>query len=212
MGRGRGGLGGGPRGRLRELQEQERIDADRAAEWNRHFDVTRADLEFAEKEPITRRGGVVLAWAGMRGVVTLAAAQSIDVHINGAPTPYRSTIILVAFVVAVASLLIFGGTLPWVIRRLNFKAPSPTDQRAELFALMSDLGAEAADVVVDEALAKLDSGLHTSFKLKMGALDPADDVDRVLGVAEKFKLSLAGLRARYHLRCSSKTSFMRLVR
>ena len=133
--------------RMREMQEQERIDAARVAEWNRHLDVTRADLEFLQREPITRRGGAVLAWAGMRGVVTLAAAQTIDTHVHGVPTPYRSTIILAAFLIAVASLAVFGGTLPWLIRRLGFEPPSPKDRRAELLALMNDLGTEVADVL-----------------------------------------------------------------
>src|SRR3954465_13735990 len=47
------------------------------------------------------------------------------------------------------------------------------------------LGTEPAAEVVDEAQAKLDAGLHTSFKLKMGAQDPADDVARVVEVTEK---------------------------
>ncbi len=33
--------------------------------------------EFEEREPITTRGMVVIAWAGMRGVVTVAAVQTI---------------------------------------------------------------------------------------------------------------------------------------
>ena len=47
------------------------------------------------------------------------------------------------------------------------------------------LGTESAAEVVDEAQAKLEAGLHTSFKLKMGAQDPADDVARVAEVAQK---------------------------
>src|SRR3954449_9814019 len=47
------------------------------------------------------------------------------------------------------------------------------------------LGTEAAPVVIEEAQGKLDAGLHTSFKLKMGAQDPADDVARVVEVTEK---------------------------
>lgn len=45
------------------------------------------------------------------------------------------------------------------------------------------LGATEADAVVEEAEAKLDAGLHSSFKLKMGATAPADDVARVLKIA-----------------------------
>ena len=47
------------------------------------------------------------------------------------------------------------------------------------------LGTESAGEVIDEARGKLESGLHSSFKLKMGAQDPADDVARVVEVAEK---------------------------
>jgi muconate cycloisomerase len=49
------------------------------------------------------------------------------------------------------------------------------------------IGAADPDVVVDEALAKVESGGHTSIKLKMGALEPAADVARV----EKIASSLA---------------------
>ncbi|AII05696.1 chloromuconate cycloisomerase [Rhodococcus opacus] len=46
------------------------------------------------------------------------------------------------------------------------------------------LGAEPADVVIEEAQHKLDAGEHRSFKLKMGAGRPADDVARVTAVAD----------------------------
>jgi len=45
------------------------------------------------------------------------------------------------------------------------------------------LGAEPADVVIEEAQCKLAAGEHSSFKLKMGAGDPAADVRRVTTVA-----------------------------
>lgn len=45
------------------------------------------------------------------------------------------------------------------------------------------IGAAAADAVIDEAEAKMESDGHTSFKLKMGATEPAEDVARVLKVA-----------------------------
>jgi NhaP-type Na+/H+ or K+/H+ antiporter len=62
----------------------------------------------------------VLSWAGMRGVVTLAAASAIPrVTDSGAPFPGRSEIIFVAFCVTLATLLLHGLTLPWVIRRLG---------------------------------------------------------------------------------------------
>ena len=43
----------------------------------RRYGRMRADLEAMREQRIDWRGGVVLGWSGMRGVVTLAAAQSL---------------------------------------------------------------------------------------------------------------------------------------
>jgi muconate cycloisomerase len=45
------------------------------------------------------------------------------------------------------------------------------------------IGAADPDVVVEEALAKVESGGHASIKLKMGALEPAADTARVETIA-----------------------------
>lgn len=50
------------------------------------------------------------------------------------------------------------------------------------------LGASDADGIITEATAKLEAGEHTSFKLKMGSQDPADDTRRI----EKVATALAG--------------------
>ncbi|GAB3167008.1 muconate/chloromuconate family cycloisomerase [Amycolatopsis stemonae] len=72
------------------------------------------------------------------------------------------------------------------------------------------LGTEPAPVVADEALAKLDAG-HRSFKLKMGALDPADDVARVCAVAEKL-VGVASVRVDLNARWDLLTSLKYLPR
>jgi CPA1 family monovalent cation:H+ antiporter len=65
----------------------------------------------------------VISWAGMRGVVTLAAASSIpQVTDSGAPFPGRPEIIFLAFCVTVSTLLLHGLTLPWMIRRLGVQS------------------------------------------------------------------------------------------
>ncbi|MBN6041266.1 muconate/chloromuconate family cycloisomerase [Amycolatopsis sp. 195334CR] len=67
------------------------------------------------------------------------------------------------------------------------------------------LGTEPAPVVVEEALGKLDAGLHRSFKLKMGALEPAEDVARVCAIAEKLA-GVAGVRVDLNARWDLLTS------
>lgn len=73
-----------------------------------------ADIDYDLSRPLGWREGTLLVWAGMRGVVTLAAAQTLP-H----DTPNRSFLILVAFGVAFGTLLVQGSTLPWVTRRLG---------------------------------------------------------------------------------------------
>jgi CPA1 family monovalent cation:H+ antiporter len=73
----------------------------------------------------------VLGWAGMRGVVTLAAAFAI-------PESYelRETLVLTALVVAAGTLFLQGSTLPWLVRRLRLRSPDPREDalaRAALF-------------------------------------------------------------------------------
>ena len=59
-------------------------------------------------------------WAGMRGVVSLAAALSIPLLLsNGEPFPYRNLILFITFIVILVTLVFQGLTLPWIIRKLN---------------------------------------------------------------------------------------------
>ncbi|GAA1725293.1 hypothetical protein GCM10009809_21360 [Isoptericola hypogeus] len=86
----------------------------RVTDLRRRFARRVADVDYLLAAPLGPKEGVVLVWAGMRGVVTLAAAQTLP-----ASFPQRSLVVLVAFGVAAGSLLVQGGTLPWVVRRLG---------------------------------------------------------------------------------------------
>ena len=80
----------------------------------------------------------VIAWAGMRGVVTLAA-----VFLLPAETPHRPALVMVAFVVTVGTLLIQGLTLPFVVRSLGLQAPDPHEdnlEEAKVHQAASDAG------------------------------------------------------------------------
>ena len=80
----------------------------------------------------------VLSWAGMRGVVTLAAALLLPAN-----TPYRDVLVLIAVVVTVGTLLIQGTTLPGLARRLGVRGPDPREdalQAATVLAAASRAG------------------------------------------------------------------------
>jgi Na+/H+ antiporter len=73
-------------------------------------------------EPVWRER-VVVAWAGMRGGLSLAAALAIPLRrADGSPFPDRDLVIVVAAAVIVASLLMQGTSLPWLLRRLGLRA------------------------------------------------------------------------------------------
>jgi Na+/H+ antiporter len=83
------------------------------------------------------KGPLLLAWTGMRGVVSLAAALSIP-----ADFPERNLILFITFIVILTTLLLQGLTLPYLIRKLEF--PKYDDYLAE----------EVADTELKRGMAK----------------------------------------------------------
>lgn len=66
------------------------------------------------------KGPLVLGWTGMRGVVSLAAALSIPVHLSdGTPFPQRNLILFITFIVILLTLVVQGLTLPYLIRKIR---------------------------------------------------------------------------------------------
>jgi len=66
---------------------------------------------------------LVLSWAGMRGVVSLAVALALPLSLpEGGPFPARDALIVVTLTVIVLTLVGQGLTLPWLIRSLRLGA------------------------------------------------------------------------------------------
>jgi len=104
-----------------------------------------ADITHMLAQPLGWREGTIIVWAGMRGVVTIAAAQTLP-----RDAPSRALLVLIAFVVAVGSLLLQSGTMGPVLRWVK-PAQGPTaeeleQERARLSGLLvastADLRAE----------------------------------------------------------------------
>ncbi|ABS05761.1 cation:proton antiporter [Kineococcus radiotolerans] len=89
---------------------------------------------------------VLVSWAGMRGVVTLAAAQLIPEDVPG-----RDVLLLAAFAVVVGTLLVQGLSLPWVVRRVGLPAPDPAQDALQAAAL-GDAASAAGLRRLDELL------------------------------------------------------------
>ncbi len=96
----------------------------------------------------------VVAWAGMRGVVSLAAAFGVPMTtLSGAPFPGRPHLVFLTFVVVIGTLLLHGLTLPWLIKLLGVQGDEAhTDAVAA--AAAQDKAARAAADRLDALLAE----------------------------------------------------------
>jgi CPA1 family monovalent cation:H+ antiporter len=121
------------------------------------------DLEQARAEQFGWRGSIVLSWSGMRGVVTLAAAQSLPLTFH-----YRAQLILIAFTVAVVTLLLQGGTLPLVIRLTGIEGNDRIADRRSLASLLDEMSNTGVGVLDNPELTLPD-----------GAKISQDVIDRV---------------------------------
>lgn len=98
------------------------------------------------------REDAVLAWTGMRGVVTLAAAAGIPETLgDGTPFPHRADLQVLAFVVAVGTLLLQGATLPALIRRLGVDAADEQGFRARQRSLARAVVTDSTREVLSRA-------------------------------------------------------------
>lgn len=88
-------------------------------------------------------GPFILGWAGMRGVVSLAAALSIPVTLaDGSPFPQRNLILFITFIVIFMTLMLQGLTLPFLIRKLHFPMPQQKYTDEEIHIIISQQLAE----------------------------------------------------------------------
>ena len=90
---------------------------------------------------------LVLSWAGMRGVVSLAVVLALPLTLpDGRPFPGREALLIVTLTVIVFTLLGQGLTLPWLIRRLRLGGDPELHEE----------GAAARQQLVDAALRRID--------------------------------------------------------
>ena len=73
-----------------------------------------------EKEKFDPRALVVFGWAGMRGVVSMAAALALPLTLaDGSLFPHRNLVIFITFCVIFSTLVLLGFTLPWIIKKMG---------------------------------------------------------------------------------------------
>ncbi|GAA4154550.1 sodium:proton antiporter [Gryllotalpicola daejeonensis] len=106
-----------------------------------------ADIDYFRRQPLGWREGGIVVWAGMRGAVTVAAAQTLPES-----TPQRSVLVLIAFTVAALSLLIQGGTVGWLLKLLAPKvdeaavAEQAAAERKNIFEILRSSAQSVPDL------------------------------------------------------------------
>lgn len=90
-----------------------------------------------------------ISWAGMRGVVSLAAAQTLPLD-----TPYRSLLLTCTIAVILGTLVLQGLPLPTVIRALHL----PGDPESDLQQERNQARAEASRAINDAVERAIGSG------------------------------------------------------
>jgi monovalent cation/hydrogen antiporter len=90
----------------------------------------------------------IIAWSGMRGVVSLAAAFALPYVLpDGGPFPGRNYILFLTFSVILVTLVFQGLTLPIVIRRLCVRADDSADEEERIARLKAN---EAAIELIEK--------------------------------------------------------------
>ncbi|GEK79354.1 cation:proton antiporter [Agrococcus baldri] len=135
----------------RLAQRLERLDTTtkRGAKLQRAHDMRGHDIVALDDQRLGWRDMLAIGWAGMRGVVTVAAVQTLP-----AETPMRAELVLAAFVVAIVTLLAQGGTLAWLVKLLRLTHDGTERHRQELDALLGETIEAGIDAMQREADAR----------------------------------------------------------
>lgn len=130
----------------------------------------------------------LVAWTGMRGVVTLAA-----VFLLPKDTPAREVLVLMAFVVTVGTLLVQGLTLPWLVRWLRIPGPDRHEdhlQEATIYQSVTDAGMTYIEEEVEGPISE--AVMH---RLRERATDRTNAVWERLGGTQTPSAQYSRLRA-----------------
>ena len=145
--------------------------------------------------PLGTQQAMVLSWAGMRGVVTLAVALTLPEEMPG-----RDLMLVAAFAVILVTVVVQGSTLGWLIRKVR---PLDVDPPAPLNLAEAEAAVAHARRVRIEASAFAADGtllhpqlLEEAQRRERGTERFASDSDRFMrDIRSHFDLIIAGVAA-----------------
>lgn len=119
----------------------------------------------------------LVAWSGMRGVVSLASALAIPLTLNGNAFPHRNLILFITFIVILFTLVVQGLSLKPLIRILKIQVDEKESQKLQSQALRIHL-AESVLAHIDTNYME-EIGNHEAYKRVR------DRYERMIAVARK---------------------------
>ena len=119
------------------------------------------------------RAASVVAWCGMRGIVTLAAALALPIGGDGAGFPFRDFILFTAFAVVLGTLVIQGMTVNPLMRVLALRDDGSVDREVRLARAET---ARAALAAVEDADSHLETVtfLRRKYQARLRQAEGAD--------------------------------------
>jgi monovalent cation/hydrogen antiporter len=110
------------------------------------------------------RNVFVVAWTGMRGVDSLAAAMAVPLVVrDGSPFPGRDLILFLTFAVIFATLVVQGLSLPSIIRWLKVVDDGISDKEERLARIKAN---EAALAHLDESRERIGARVHEHLRVE----------------------------------------------
>jgi CPA1 family monovalent cation:H+ antiporter len=152
-------------------------------------------LGMSRARPLGYRQSIILGWTGMRGVVTLAVALTLPVAMPG-----RDLMLVAAFAVILVTVVVQGGSLGWIIRRVE---PVDEDPPAPMDLAASEAAIARAKLAAAEQRAYAGDGklihpqLLESYRKRAEATSRyAKDADAFMaGIQSHFDVTLAVIAA-----------------
>jgi CPA1 family monovalent cation:H+ antiporter len=145
--------------------------------------IPRLSRKIRESEPgVNLKLVTIIAWSGMRGVVSLAAALAIPLIIEGSkPFPNRNLIIFLTFSVIFSTLVLQGLTLRPLIKWLGITADGEAQQQ-EMSARLAIASAMIEHIEENYSLGLTDEALNlikTKYEIRIQRIRKESNVSKL---------------------------------
>ncbi len=128
-----------------------------------------------EREPFDKRNMIVFGWAGMRGVISLAAALSLPLLLpDGSEFPERNLIIYLTFCVILATLVFLGLPLPWIIRKLKIPGHSIVAEEYDVRTAILNTTIEHLDQNIEKVKDEFRENIKRKYEYKLKRIQKTD--------------------------------------